>query len=253
MITATNASTRTASNRRNAPMSAPAEARLNNKLIHGLSPKIYSDIRSRMRPVFLKKGKVLSFEGTEPEYVYFPENAVVSEYQCLEDGRMVETNMTGHDGALGLFEAFCDSKSSKYAQVTQSGAAYQIPARELKSLTRSCDELRKMSERHVNEFTRHLAQQSICMMFHSTRERFATWLLSLFDRCRTDSVSVTQEEMARCLGVYRPTVSVLSMEFRDAGLISGTRGNVSLVEREGLKREACECYTKVDNPWKRVA
>lgn len=229
------------------PAAAP---RLNNKLIRGLSPQQYDDLRQRLRPVFLKKGKVLSFEGTEPEYVYFPENAILSEFQCLEDGRMVETTMTGHDGALGLFEAYCESPGMKFVQVTQSGSAMQISANELRLLAKQSTELRQMSEQHVNEFTRHLGQQAICMMFHSTRARFATWLLSLFDRSRSDRVSVTQEEMARCLGVYRPTVSNLSMDFREQGLLKGTRGHLELADREGLCREACECYTAIDNPWK---
>lgn len=227
-----------------------AEPRLANKLIRGLSPRQYTDLRRRLRPVFLKKGKVLSFEGTAPEYVYFPENAVVSEFQCLEDGRMVETTMTGHDGALGLFEAYCESPAMKYAQVTQSGSAMQISATELRALAHQSDEVRHMSESHVTEFTRHLGQQAVCMMFHPTRARFATWLLSLFDRSRSDKVAVTQEEMARCLGVYRPTVSNLSMEFRELGLLKGSRGQLELADRAGLKREACECYTAVDNPWK---
>jgi Crp-like helix-turn-helix domain len=44
------------------------------------------------------------------------------------------------------------------------------------------------------------------------------------------------------LGVRRGTVSVVATRFEAAKLIHTARGQIRILDREGLKEEACSCY-----------
>jgi Mn-dependent DtxR family transcriptional regulator len=56
---------------------------------------------------------------------------------------------------------------------------------------------------------------------------------------------VTQEFLAYMLGTSRQTVSAVARTLQSKGLIHYTRGRVSLVDRRGLERLACPCYTAI--------
>jgi hypothetical protein len=47
--------------------------------------------------------------------------------------------------------------------------------------------------------------------------------------------------------VQRTTVNAVVGSLQDQGLISARRGRVIVVDREGLKRHACECYAAVSD------
>jgi DNA-binding MarR family transcriptional regulator len=44
------------------------------------------------------------------------------------------------------------------------------------------------------------------------------------------------------LGVRRGTVSAAAAKFENAGLIKTHRGQIKLLDRDRLKKEACYCY-----------
>lgn len=43
------------------------------------------------------------------------------------------------------------------------------------------------------------------------------------------------------LAVRRPTVSLIAQELQSAGLIRYSRGRITILDRDGLERVACEC------------
>ena len=51
--------------------------------------------------------------------------------------------------------------------------------------------------------------------------------------------------MAEMLGVRRTSVSLVAHTLQEAGLISYRHGRVAIVNVEGLKEVACECYDTV--------
>ncbi|WP_395622194.1 Crp/Fnr family transcriptional regulator [Sphingomonas daechungensis] len=75
-------------------------------------------------------------------------------------------------------------------------------------------------------------------------QRSCSWLLTAQDRAG-DRIELTQEALAELLGVQRTTVNAVVGALQDQGLISARRGRVIVVDRAGLKRHACECYSAV--------
>jgi CRP-like cAMP-binding protein len=87
------------------------------------------------------------------------------------------------------------------------------------------------------------AQQSApCHALHSVEARLCRWLLQSQDTTEVDLVQLTQEFLSHMLGVRRTSVSLCAHALQSAGLIRYARGKIKIVNREGLKESACECY-----------
>jgi Mn-dependent DtxR family transcriptional regulator len=65
------------------------------------------------------------------------------------------------------------------------------------------------------------------------------------DRCDGDALPITQNLLAEMLGVQRPTVTNAARELEHAGLIERGRRQVTILDRQGLIEESCECYQLV--------
>ena len=59
---------------------------------------------------------------------------------------------------------------------------------------------------------------------------------------RRDRFLLTQEFLAQMLGVRRPTVSDVASKLQADGLISYSRGTITITDRPRLTNVACDCY-----------
>ena len=75
--------------------------------------------------------------------------------------------------------------------------------------------------------------------------RLCRWLLRMRDLAG-DDLSVTQEFLGQMLGVRRTSVSLVAGTLQAANLIRYRRGHVRIVDVDGLKEAACECYETVN-------
>ncbi|MFN2393848.1 MAG: helix-turn-helix domain-containing protein, partial [Pyrinomonadaceae bacterium] len=57
------------------------------------------------------------------------------------------------------------------------------------------------------------------------------WILMMHDRVKEDRFPLTQEFMSLMLGVTRQSVSATASELQEAGLITYTRGMMTVLER----------------------
>ena len=60
-----------------------------------------------------------------------------------------------------------------------------------------------------------------------------------------DAMPLTQELLGQMLGVRRTTVTIAAQLMQSAGLISYLRGRIIVVDRPGLEKVACECYSTI--------
>ena len=58
---------------------------------------------------------------------------------------------------------------------------------------------------------------------------------------------MTQEFLAFMLGSERSGVTLAAITLQEAGVIDYRRGKITIVDREGLIRAACECYGIIKN------
>jgi Mn-dependent DtxR family transcriptional regulator len=82
--------------------------------------------------------------------------------------------------------------------------------------------------------------------------RAARWLLATHDRAESGAFYLTQEFLAFMLGVARQSVGIATGELAERGLISYTRGEMRILDRAGLERASCECYSIVRSEFDRL-
>ena len=97
----------------------------------------------------------------------------------------------------------------------------------------------------MDHYIRQISQRAICNMYHSVKERLCTWLLLVQDRCGKKTLKLTHEQIARILGVYRPSVTCIALEMRKDNLIDYSRGGLSIRNREKMEDSACDCYLEL--------
>ncbi len=72
------------------------------------------------------------------------------------------------------------------------------------------------------------------------------------DRSAYDDIFLTHEFVAQMLGVRRPTITLLAQAFQKAELIENGRGRISIVDRPGLEKVACECYGLIKRSYQKM-
>ena len=217
-----------------------------NLILDGLSAEMSRILAPSLRSVVLTKEQFIYQEDDRLDFVYFPLTAVVSEFKMLEDGRMVEIAVTGREGAVGLSSVFSDThRAANCTQVSQAGTAKRIDAVTFEKLLRSNDHLRMGLNKYLTQYIKQISQKAICNMYHTVRERLCTWLLMLQDRSGRSTLTLTHEQIARTLGVYRPSITCIAQELRAMKLINYSRGGISIRNRESIERSACTCYMEL--------
>lgn len=221
---------------------------------------IFNDLMKRMPGSVLRKlepyTKKVAFSSGECLYrpdeviesVFFPETAVISELQILEDGRTIEVSLTGHEGAIGLLSLYSSGRSANWVQVCGPGTALKVSRDALKKEIDGLDWVNQLFHGHIQSYIRQISQKVACNAHHSVEERFCAWLLMLNDRSPRGRLKLTQEQIARVLGVYRPSVTCIAQQLRDLGVIDYVRGNIIILDREKLQQHSCACYSDLSMP-----
>jgi hypothetical protein len=66
------------------------------------------------------------------------------------------------------------------------------------------------------------------------------------DRSGRPVLRLTHEQIARTLGVYRPSVTCIALEMKKRELINYSRGGITIVDRIGIEKSACGCYAELE-------
>lgn len=213
-----------------------------NDILRALSEEDVTRLIRQGSGVELAFGARLYQPGASVDWVYFPEDALLSLVVATEDGRTAESGMVGHEGAMGLVEA-CGSGMSALTCIVQApGPAWRVPAVACRALAAESESFRTVVWRVLEFQLVESRQSATCRSFHPVERRLARWLLECRDRDGGgDTMPVTQEFMAAMLGVQRTTVNSFAKVLQDRRLIDYSRGRVRFVDLDGLETAACEC------------
>jgi CRP-like cAMP-binding protein len=223
----------------------PSVAHVRNRILSLLPANELSAVLARCETVTIQSKEVV-FRRDEPiNYVYFPEDCVISLITEMEDGDSVEAMTVGSDGFAGI-AVFHGAPSSRLKAIGQiTGEARRLSAADFHEATRSCEHFDQLLHRYSQFVFETVAQSAACNRLHVIEQRCARWLLMSQDRVGRNRFDLTQEHLAEMLGVRRPGVTVAMGILEKAGLIAHGRGNITVVDRPGLEKASCECYRAI--------
>ena len=185
-------------------------------------------------------------------HVYFVESGVVSIVNKLSDGTIIEVATVGNEGMLGLPVFLRGSKTSLMAFAQIPGEAWRMKAEDLARITQDGSQLRTSLTRYVQALMTQIAQAATCNRIHSIEERAARWILMTHDRVGVDDFPLTHKFLAQMLGVRRAGVSEVMARLQRSGLLRYVRGRVTVLNRKGLEKTACECYRVIREEFRRL-
>ncbi len=190
----------------------------------------------------LVRRHVLYSPGDEITHVYFPERGVISLVTIMQSGQGVEAATVGREGMAGVPVLLGQNVSRTQWIVQIADGSHRVTRRAFTEHLNTLPHLRRLVGEYANVLFDDIAQTSACNALHPLQERCARWLLMSHDRMGESSFHLTQEFLAQMLGVYRPSVTIAAGTLQNAGLIRYRRGNIEILDREGLEDAACECY-----------
>jgi CRP-like cAMP-binding protein len=225
--------------------------RYKNHVLAALPKAEIARLTPHLWPVTLKLRAQL-LDGKAPGYAYFLEEGLASVVLPMKDGGTVEVGVIGIDGVVGLPVLLGAGRmpGETFIQVEASG--YRIKAQRLKEEFERPGELRRHLHKYLMANLVQSAQNAACNRLHPIAERLARWLLTCHDRVQSDRMPLTHEFLAQMLGAPRTTVTLAAGILHEAGLIDYSRGHVTIKNRSGLEKAACECYRVVRNEFDRL-
>lgn len=206
-------------------------------------------------------GKIITLAADEPVYdygdavkhLYFPLNAVFSTTSLMEDGSSAEFNLTGSEGATGVFAAFNEQVSRHWTSVLLKGEALKVEITALRLLIEESEELQSALLTAYRQTIAQISQRAVCNGRHSLSERFCFWLLLVHDRVQADEIALTHETIAKKLGARRAGITNVAGTLQNEEIISYSRGTIKILNRPKLEKNACECYQAIINAAQREA
>lgn len=213
-----------------------------NYLLARVPPGERTRLAAMMTAAPLELGQVLYEPGDRLEHVYLPTAGMISLVVVMPDGSRAETAAIGREGAAGMSASgFVDQAFTCFI-VQIPGAAQKVAAAAFEDMVDASIRFCTAVSRYRDVLTRTTLQAVACNALHDTRRRCARWILTAHDRTEGDQLPITQEFLAGMLGVRRNAVSGVAREFQAHGLIEYSRGRIGVVDRDGLRRIACDCY-----------
>ena len=128
----------------------------------------------------------------------------------------------------------------------------RLPARVLQASVDRGDRVLRHLLRYTQALLTQVSQTAVCNRHHSLDQHLCRWLLLMLDRIDADRLEMTQEMIANMLGVRRESVTEAALKLQGAGVISYRRGRIDVIDRPGLERRVCECYTVVRAEYQRL-
>jgi CRP-like cAMP-binding protein len=225
---------------------------MKNLLIEALPRRDRDRLLENCENLELTLSDVLCEPDERIRHVFFPTSSFISQIAPVDARASLEVGLVGDEGMLGTSLLLGVNIAPQRALVQGQGTAWRIKAAPFcRELERS-QPLRRIASRYLYVTLRQVAQAAGCTHFHVIGARLARWLLMTSDRAHADHFYITHEFMSLMLGVRREGVTAAAGLLQKAKLIQYVRGNVTILDRRGLKAAACTCYAEAKKTYARM-
>jgi CRP-like cAMP-binding protein len=216
-----------------------------NHLLAMLPAADYARLLPDLEHVPLVLGWPLYESGGQQEYVYFPTTCIVSLLYVMHDGSSAEIAVVGNEGAVGIALFMGGESTPSRAVVQSAGEAWRVKGSILKTEFERGGPMQYLLLRYTQALITQMAQTAVCNRHHAVEQQLCRWLLLSLDRLPTNELTMTQALIANMLGVRREGVTEAAGKLQAEGLITYSRGKITVLDRPKLEARVCECYAVV--------
>ncbi|MFY9136611.1 MAG: Crp/Fnr family transcriptional regulator [Zwartia sp.] len=213
-----------------------------NHILEEMPAAVLSRWHDELEEVSLKRGDVLYQAGSKMHYGYFPVTAIVSILSDLENGSSAEVAVIGNEGVIGASIFMGDSLTSHSAVVLSAGQGYRLKASLMREEFNQSNAVMQVLLCYMQTLIAQMCQTAACNRHHTLNQQLCRLLLLINDRMEGNDVLMTQELLARTLGVRREGVTEAALLLQKSGLIRYSRGRIEILDRAGIEDRSCECY-----------
>ena len=217
-----------------------------NRLLGAMSPKDTGRFFSDLDPVSFPLRQIIYEVGAPLDHVYFIDEGVASIITRMTNGESIEAGMIGPEGVIGLPALLGRETSGQHIIVQAPLRAWRMDAADCQAAFEESAAVRHVLLSYAATLLDIATQTAACNRLHSLKERCARWLLMMHDRLQSEAMPLTHEFLATMLGTRRTRITENTRELHRLGLISYYRGQVTVLDRDGLATAACECYRDHD-------
>ena len=216
-----------------------------NRILAALSPDALAYIAEYSQRRETSAGEVIYEDGSQVTHAVFPEKGVVAIMAEMQDGRSVQQASVGPEGFVGYAIVLGGGTAMGRSVVLVPGEATWVPIGAFDQAILRFVSVREAMLRYGQAHTIDLMQLVACNSLHTAEQRLSRWLLQTSDRMEAAGFYMTQDVMAKTLGLRRATVNTICGELMEAGAIDYTRGNLNVTGRATLEARSCECYQRI--------
>jgi CRP-like cAMP-binding protein len=209
-----------------------------NRLLAALSAEALALIKPHLHKRDFHAGEVLSNSAGTERQIYFPQGLVSIATGTAEDS--IEVASISREGAAGLHE-LVDQEPTTRMKVLVGGTFSCMSAHRFSELEKQHEDLAAMGTFCRDWMLLQAQHMAVCNAGHSAEARFARWLLLAMGRMECEVLPMTQEDIARLLGIRRTTVTLIAQKLQDTGMIRYSRGKIAIRDADALQATSCEC------------
>lgn len=216
-----------------------------NHLLQALPAPEFDALNPHLKTIELVRETVLVEAGSPPVQIYLPHSGAIAMTVGLPEGRVVQVAMIGKDGAVGAWATLGGDLSPSAAVVLFPGTASVIDVTDVKAVADRNVAVRNLLARYELVLFAQAQQSVACNASHSVEARLSRWLLHARELSGNEVLPLTQEFLARMIGVRRNAISIVAHALLQAGTIRYSRGHIAIANVEALRKTSCECYHAV--------
>jgi CRP-like cAMP-binding protein len=220
-----------------------ARKRNENLILAAIPEDDYRELAPYLESVALRPGETLYAEAAPIGRLYFPTSGIVALQSASATGDTAEIALVGNDGMVGLGALLGDNRATAQSVVQSAGKSRRVGAAAVVELFERSPGVRKVILRYLRSVLVQAGRSAFCHRHHSLEQRLCRWLLQSVDRLPSRELYITQELMGVMLGVRREAVTLAASRLQARGALRYSRGHLTVLSRDALKKCACECYS----------
>lgn len=229
-----------------------AEVKFKNRLLANLEPSVVTHLSQKMTLINLPLKTILIEANTLIDYVFFPEDCVVSVLALTDDTQPIEVGMVGFEGMSDMvIDGQADVSPLRFL-VQIAGSAWRVSSADFCEAIRLHPSLAIISMKFKQVLAIQFAFTAFSHGTFSIEERLARWLLMSRDRHNRDDIPLVHEFLAAMLAVRRSGVTTAIHVLEGRGAIRARRGLILIKDRSILEEVAGSSYGVPESEYERL-